>query len=158
MVSSYTANLAAFLTIETPVSLIESVDDLITNPLNIPFGAKKGGSTLSFFRDSSNPNYTKLYDIMTDPTKNFLTGSNDDGRDRARKERYAFFMESSTIEYTVERYCEVAQVGGKLDEKGYGIAMKKGLLIDIFRFSRMILYCSFREIPKFNSLRRTLII
>lgn len=159
MVSSYTANLAAFLTIESTVTLIESVEDLFENPHNIPFGAKKGGSTLSFFRDSSNPNFTKLYDIMMDPNNKVLTGSNDDGRDRARQERYAFFMESSTIEYMVERYCEVVQVGGKLDEKGYGIAMKKSWLIDIISFSRVVLCCFCRKILKFNSLQnKTLII
>lgn len=50
--------------------------------------------------------------------------SNDEGRDRVlRDKNYAFFMESSTIEYLVERYCELNQVGGLLDNKGYGIAM-----------------------------------
>lgn len=34
-------------------------------------------------------------------------------------------MESSSIEYIIERNCEVTQVGGELDAKGYGIAMKK---------------------------------
>lgn len=38
---------------------------------------------------------------------------------------YAFLMESSSIEYVTERHCEVTQVGGLLDDKGYGIAMKK---------------------------------
>lgn len=38
---------------------------------------------------------------------------------------YAFLMESSSIEYVIERNCDVDQVGGLLDDKGYGIAMKK---------------------------------
>ena len=38
---------------------------------------------------------------------------------------YAFLMESSSIEYVIERNCEVTQIGGLLDDKGYGIAMKK---------------------------------
>lgn len=36
-------------------------------------------------------------------------------------------MESTSIEYMVERNCDVAQVGGLLDSKGYGIAMKKSM-------------------------------
>lgn len=53
-----------------------------------------------------------------------FTSDNDDGRDRVlRDKQYAFFMESSTIEYFVERNCELTQVGGLLDSKGYGIAM-----------------------------------
>ena len=39
---------------------------------------------------------------------------------------YAFFMESTVIEYTIERECSLAQVGGQLDNKGYGIALPKG--------------------------------
>ena len=39
---------------------------------------------------------------------------------------FAYFMESSTIEYAVERDCELSQVGGLLDNKGYGIALPPG--------------------------------
>jgi len=53
-----------------------------------------------------------------------FTSNNDEGKSRVlRDKQYAFFMESSTIEYIVERNCELAQVGGLLDNKGYGIAM-----------------------------------
>lgn len=43
-------------------------------------------------------------------------------------EYYAFFMESTSIEYTVQRHCSLKQYGGNLDEKGYGIAMRKSKL------------------------------
>lgn len=49
VVSSYTANLAAFLTIEKPQSLINSVDDLADNKDGVVYGAKKTGSTRNFF-------------------------------------------------------------------------------------------------------------
>ena len=50
MVSSYTANLAAFLTVESKFYAIKSVNDLSTNPYGITYGAKKGGATFSFFK------------------------------------------------------------------------------------------------------------
>lgn len=34
-------------------------------------------------------------------------------------------MESASIEYIVERNCNLTQIGGLLDTKGYGIATKK---------------------------------
>lgn len=49
--------------------------------------------------------------------------NNDEGKDRVKKGDYAFFMESTTLEYITERDCELAQVGGLLDSKGYGIAL-----------------------------------
>lgn len=41
------------------------------------------------------------------------------------KGNYAFFMESSSIDYQAQRKCDVRKVGSNLDEKGYGIAMRK---------------------------------
>lgn len=49
MVSSYTANLAAFLTVESTTSPFRNVEEL-ANQKVIKYGAKKGGSTASFFQ------------------------------------------------------------------------------------------------------------
>lgn len=54
-----------------------------------------------------------------------FTTSNIEGVERVVKGKgsYAFLMESTSIEYVIERNCELTQVGGMLDSKGYGIAM-----------------------------------
>ena len=49
MISSYTANLAAFLTVERTESPISSVDDLARQE-KIKYGSVGSGSTLAFFR------------------------------------------------------------------------------------------------------------
>lgn len=51
MVSSYTANLAAFLTVETLVAPFKDVEGLAEQN-EIRYGAKKGGATANFFRVS----------------------------------------------------------------------------------------------------------
>ena len=51
---------------------------------------------------------------------------NQDGIDRVKAESYAFLMESTTIEYTVQRECNLTQIGGLLDNKGYGIGLPEG--------------------------------
>ncbi|CAG5028258.1 unnamed protein product [Parnassius apollo] len=126
MVSSYTANLAAFLTVESKFYAIKSVSDLANNPYKITYGAKKGGATYGFFKESDNLLYQKMCKYMDDHPE-LMTSSNEKGLERVKseKENYAFLMESTSIEYMVERNCDVAQVGGLLDNKGYGIAMKK---------------------------------
>ncbi|CAH2005351.1 unnamed protein product [Acanthoscelides obtectus] len=52
MVSSYTANLAAFLTTENPDPHFSNFHELVTNAetKRIKYGAKKGGATVNFFR------------------------------------------------------------------------------------------------------------
>lgn len=139
MVSSYTANLASFLTVQKSFSLIESVEDLVTKQREghkVKYGAKDGGSTLAFFKEAegvSNPTPTsELYQTMYKYMKenpDVMMDSNPAGVKKAEDGLYGFFMESSTIEYITQRQCKVTAVGDKLDQKGYGIAMKKGNFI-----------------------------
>lgn len=51
--------------------------------------------------------------------------SNTEGVERVVKGKgnYAFLMESTSIEYVIERNCELTQIGSLLDSKGYGIAL-----------------------------------
>lgn len=124
MVSSYTANLAAFLTIESLVSPINNAEDLAKLNGQIKYGAKRDGSTISFFKDAEYPTYKDMYTYMSNHPE-LLTASNNEGQERVKSDNYAFLMESSSIEYIVERECDVTQVGGLLDDKGYGIMMRK---------------------------------
>lgn len=57
IVSSYTANLAAFLVVETPAKTIKSAEDLAELNGEIQYGAKKGGSTYNFFKVSPSPSF-----------------------------------------------------------------------------------------------------
>lgn len=123
MVSSYTANLAAFLTIESISSSINNAEDL-ANSKTVKYGAKRDGSTISFFKDAEYPIYQKMYAYMM-ANPDLLTSSNPSGLHRVKTENYAFLMESTSIEYIAERECDVTQIGGLLDDKGYGIAMRK---------------------------------
>ncbi|XP_063242515.1 glutamate receptor ionotropic, kainate 2 [Bacillus rossius redtenbacheri] len=124
MISSYTANLAAFLTVERMDSPIESAEDL-AKQTRIKYGALRGGSTASFFRDSNFSTYQRMWSFMESARPTVFTGSNVEGVERVVKAKgsYAFLMESTSIEYVIERNCELTQVGGMLDSKGYGIAM-----------------------------------
>ena len=49
LISSYTANLAAFLTVDRMVAPINSADDLASQT-EIEYGALDGGSTVQFLR------------------------------------------------------------------------------------------------------------
>merc|ERR1719282_1629427 len=128
MIASYTANLAAFLTVETLERPIESVEDL-ANQNEIWYGAVSGGSTAGFFAKSDNDVYQRLHMFMSGIHQSeVMMGSNTEGVEKIEESdgMYAFFMESAAIEYLVERRCKLSQVGGLLDSKGYGIATSKG--------------------------------
>merc|ERR1719341_465990 len=126
MISSYTANLAAFLTASKMASPIESAEDL-AKQTKIKYGTYSGGSTFAFFAKSKIPTYAKLNAFMESAKPSVYTGGNTEGIDRVMKEdgMYAFFMEAAALEYHVERKCELKQLGGLLDSKGYGIGLPK---------------------------------
>ncbi|KRF99742.1 uncharacterized protein Dwil_GK22709 [Drosophila willistoni] len=125
VVSSYTANLAAFLTIENPQSLIDSVDDLVDNKDGVVYGAKRTGSTRNFFMASEDARYQKMNKFMME-NPDLLTEDNEEGVRRVKhSQKYAFLMESTSIEYNTKRECNLRKIGDALDEKGYGIAMRK---------------------------------
>lgn len=54
-----------------------------------------------------------------------LVEDNDVGLSRVLNGTYAYFMESASIEYFTERYCNLTKVGDLLDDKSYGIGMRK---------------------------------
>ncbi|XP_068243990.1 glutamate receptor ionotropic, kainate 2-like isoform X1 [Palaemon carinicauda] len=127
MISSYTANLAAFLTVERMESPIESAEDL-AKQTKIKYGSMAGGSTYTFFSTSKVPTYQRMFSFMESQTPSVYAKTNDEGVKRVQKSDglYAYMMESSSIEYITERYCDLTQVGGPLDSKSYGIALPPG--------------------------------
>lgn len=125
IISSYTANLAAFLTVEKVNIAISNVEEL-ANQTKIAYGCFKGGSTMNFFKDSRIPTYRRMWDYMKNNPELSFVSSNHEGIERVLSKDYAYLMESPLIDYAIQKDCNLTQVGGLLDSKGYGIATQKG--------------------------------
>ncbi|XP_075458253.1 glutamate receptor 1 isoform X1 [Ascaphus truei] len=128
IISSYTANLAAFLTVERMVSPIESADDL-AKQTEIAYGTLDGGSTKDFFKRSKIAVFEKMWTYMRSAEPSVFVKTTEDGMNRVRKSKgkYAYLLESTMNEYIEQRKpCDTMKVGGNLDSKGYGIATPKG--------------------------------
>lgn len=126
MISSYTANLAAFLTVEKVIYPIQNAEDL-SKQSSIEYGCLGSGSTKAFFKDSNITIFKQMYKFMQSRPHVFMK-KNEDGKKRVEKGNYAYLMESASIEYIIERNCNLTQIGGLLDTKGYGIATRKSNL------------------------------
>ncbi|XP_016423402.1 glutamate receptor 1-like [Sinocyclocheilus rhinocerous] len=128
IISSYTANLAAFLTVERMVSPIESAEDL-AKQTEIAYGTLDAGSTKEFFRRSKIAVFEKMWSYMKSADPSVFVKTTDEGVIRVRKSKgkYAYLLESTMNEYIEQRKpCDTMKVGGNLDSKGYGIATPKG--------------------------------
>ncbi|KAJ3609644.1 hypothetical protein NHX12_024160 [Muraenolepis orangiensis] len=117
IISSYTANLAAFLTVQRMEVPIESPDDL-ADQTNIQYGTIHGGSTMTFFM--------RMWNFMHSKQPSVFVKSTEEGIARVVNSKYAFLMESTMNEYYRGLNCNLTQIGGLLDTKGYGIGMTLG--------------------------------
>ena len=55
-----------------------------------------------------------------------FTSTYKEGVERVLQGNFAFLCESSMLEYVVQKNCNLTQIGGLVDSKGYGIATPKG--------------------------------
>ncbi|XP_066515623.1 glutamate receptor ionotropic, kainate 5-like isoform X4 [Hoplias malabaricus] len=125
IISSYTANLAAFLTVQRMEVPIESADDL-ADQTNIQYGTIHGGSTMTFFMNSRYQTYQRMWNYMYSKQPSVFVKSTEEGIARVLNSRYAFLLESTMNEYHRRHNCNLTQIGGLLDTKGYGIGMPLG--------------------------------
>ena len=67
---------------------------------------------------------------MESHTAETFVPSYEEGVKRVLNGSYAFLGESAMLDYLVQRNCNLTQIGGLLDSKGYGIATPKGMSLN----------------------------
>lgn len=87
IVSSYTANLAAFLTLEKMHTPIESVEDL-AKQTKIKYGIQKGGSTAEFFRESKVQIYQRMWQYMSSQVPSVFVGNYQEGKTKTKQKSF----------------------------------------------------------------------
>ncbi|XP_029079600.1 glutamate receptor ionotropic, kainate 2 isoform X5 [Monodon monoceros] len=70
--------------------------------------------------------YDKMWAFMSSRRQSVLVKSNEEGIQRVLTSDYAFLMESTTIEFVTQRNCNLTQIGGLIDSKGYGVGTPMG--------------------------------
>ena len=76
-----------------------------------------------------------MWDFM-DHNQEVFVDSTKEGLAKVLQDNYAFLLESTMNEYARQRNCDLMQVGGLLDAKGYGIATHRGdyTSISLYRY------------------------
>lgn len=75
-----------------------------------------------------------MWRFMDSEYPSVFVNSTKEGIERVKKGNYAYLVESTMNEYVTQRECSLAQIGGYLDHKGYGIGTPRGELHSPFRF------------------------
>ncbi|KAJ6645490.1 Glutamate receptor ionotropic, kainate 1 [Pseudolycoriella hygida] len=102
----------------------KSVEELVSQN-RVDYGCNYGSATQQFFVNSENQLHkTMLSHMSSNDGKSYVRDSRE-GMERVMKGDYAFMTESTAIEYAIARECDLYQIGGLLNNKGFGFAVKK---------------------------------
>ncbi|XP_047232955.1 glutamate receptor ionotropic, delta-1 isoform X2 [Girardinichthys multiradiatus] len=132
--SSYTANLAAYLTVSRMDNAIRSFQDL-ARQIDVDYGTVRDSAVYDYFRNKgTNPleqdsTYAELWrTISKNDGMDYSVSSPSEGIRKARKSPYAFLWDMAVLEYAVltDDDCTVTVSGNSMSSKGYGIAMQHG--------------------------------
>ncbi|XP_019635244.1 PREDICTED: glutamate receptor ionotropic, delta-1-like [Branchiostoma belcheri] len=124
MISTYTANLAAFLTVTRMDTPVRSVDDLAAQT-SMPYGTVEDSSLYTFFKASSIGVYERMWDFMNN--SNTFATTVEDGYAKVLSEDYAFIWENPSLDYLKLTNCDYTTIGRPFNMKGYGIALQEGM-------------------------------
>lgn len=67
-----------------------------------------------------------MWAFMSSRQQTALVKNSDEGIQRVLTTDYALLMESTNIEYVTQRNCNLTQIGGLIDSKGYGVGTPIG--------------------------------
>uniref|UniRef100_A0A8C0T299 Glutamate receptor n=3 Tax=Canidae TaxID=9608 RepID=A0A8C0T299_CANLF len=134
VISSYTANLAAFLTITRIESSIQSLQDL-SKQTDIPYGTVLDSAVYEhvrmkgmnpFERDSMYSQMWRMINRSNGSENNVLESQA--GIQKVKYGNYAFVWDAAVLEYVAinDPDCSFYTIGNTVADRGYGIALQHG--------------------------------
>ncbi|XP_074650207.1 glutamate receptor ionotropic, kainate 3-like [Tubulanus polymorphus] len=127
IISSYTANLAAFLTVSKFNTPISSVADLAAQT-EVKYGTVWNSQVMSFFENSKIEHFKRMWAYMstTNPQSMAMTSQEAFEKVANSSGDYAFLWDSPVVKYKTTQDCRMIEVGHAFDSKGYGIGVPPG--------------------------------
>ncbi|XP_028331156.1 glutamate receptor ionotropic, delta-1-like isoform X3 [Gouania willdenowi] len=132
--SSYTANLAAYLTVSRMDHAIRSFQDL-ARQMDVDYGTVRDSAVYDYFRNKgTNPleqdtAYGELWRTLSrNQGLDNSVSSPSEGIRKAKKSAYAFLWDMAVLEYAAltDDDCSVTVSGNRMSSKGYGLALQHG--------------------------------
>ncbi|XP_063289648.1 glutamate receptor ionotropic, delta-1 isoform X2 [Pelobates fuscus] len=132
--SSYTANLAAFLTVSRMDNPIRTFQDL-AKQMDLSYGTVKDSSVYEYFKAKGtntleqDSTFSELWrTISKNNGADNCVSSPSEGIRKAKKGNYAFLWDVTVVEYAAltDDECSVTVIGNAISSKGYGIALQHG--------------------------------
>ena len=118
VLSMYTANLAASLTVNNMDVQIKSVHDLLSQN-QISWGTVKATHTETVMEHSIDPFYRDLL------KKGVHVDNSTAGIEKVKNENFVFIFETPIIDYAFHSACDIVKIGGEFQSFEYGLGFPK---------------------------------
>ncbi|KAF3841930.1 hypothetical protein F7725_023881 [Dissostichus mawsoni] len=132
--SSYTANLAAYLTVSRMDNAVRSFQDL-SKQVDLVYGTVRDSAVYEYFQaKGTNPleqdsTFAELWKTINknNAFENSVS-SPSEGIKRAKEESYAFLWDMAVVEYAAltDDDCTLTVAGNSMSTRGYGMALQHG--------------------------------
>ncbi|XP_071394144.1 glutamate receptor U1 [Centroberyx affinis] len=123
LLACYFANFNSMLHSDTQHVSIKSFEDLANQDV-LDYGTVEAGSSMSFFKNSNNPVYRRIYQHME--RKKSYVSNMEEGIRRAQEGNFAFIGEAVSLDLAVARYCQLTRSQDVIAMRGYSIAAPLG--------------------------------
>lgn len=123
LLASYFGNFNSMLHSDDKHVSIKSFEDLANQDV-IDYGTVQSGSTMMFFKHSTNPLYQRIYQHME--RKKSYASTTAEGVRRAQEGNFAFIGEAVSLDLAVARYCNLTRSQEVIGMRAYSIAAPLG--------------------------------
>ncbi|KAI8522248.1 Glutamate receptor ionotropic, delta-1 [Branchiostoma belcheri] len=126
VISSYTANLAAYLTVTRLQAPITSVEELLSYG-SLSFGAVRHSAVVDFLSTSGVPSHQTMWSLLT-ASNGSLVSDTQEGIRRVKQDSYALIADLPIVQYAADRdpTCQLSVIDFAKYRSGYGIAFGNG--------------------------------
>ncbi|KAI8506509.1 Glutamate receptor 1 [Branchiostoma belcheri] len=124
-ISTYTANLAAFLTVRNVDNSISSAEDLLKQT-TVSYGVIRPYATWVRFKTATSEPQRSLGMVMQAHKDSVLAENLAEGLDKIRQGNYVLFADNAEVDYHASREpCDIQTIGRLFWQTGYGIFLPK---------------------------------
>ncbi|XP_078578215.1 glutamate receptor ionotropic, delta-2-like [Branchiostoma floridae x Branchiostoma japonicum] len=126
VISSYTANLAAYLTVTRLQAPITSIEELLSHG-SFSFGAVRHSAVVEFLSTSSVPSHQNMWSMLTASNGSLVTDIQE-GIRRVKQDSFALIADLPIVQYAADRdpTCQLSVIDVTKYRSGYGIALGNG--------------------------------
>ncbi|KAM6928646.1 glutamate receptor U1 [Lycodopsis pacificus] len=123
LLACYFGNFNSMLHSDNKHVSIKTFEDLANQDV-MDYGTVEAGSTMSFFKNSKNPVYRRIYQHME--RKKSYVSSMEEGVRLAEEGNFAFIGEAVSLDLAVARHCQLSRSEDAIAMRAYSIAAPLG--------------------------------